>query len=101
MKNTMFKNREVADILNSDYYLIFLNAEEERDIVYRGRKFRRKPTGNKTGIHEIAEQLGTINNTISYPSLCFLNAANEITYQYDGYLNPKALLVLLNRLAAK
>ena len=101
LKNTMLKNKEVSDVLNTNYYLIFLNAEEKRDIVYRGRKFSFKPSGNKTGIHELAAELGTINNKISYPSLCFLNANNEIIYQHDGYLNSKDLLGLLKELSPK
>lgn len=101
MKNSMLKNKEITDVLSKEYYLIFMNAEDVRDIVYRGKKYKFKPTGSKTGVHELAEQLATINGRVSYPALCFLNADNEIIYQYDGYLNSKALLALLNHLAVK
>ena len=94
MKHTMLKNKEVADLLNKNYNLIFLNAEEKKDIVFIGRRFRFKPTGNKTGVYELAEHLGTINGTLSFPTLCILNADNEITFQYDGYLNAKGLSLL-------
>ena len=97
MKNALLRNKEVADLLNKNYYLVFLNAEDNKDIVYLGRRFKFKPTGPKTGVHELAEQLGTINGTLSYPSLCILNADNEITFQHEGYLDAKALSVLLGR----
>lgn len=101
MKNSMLKNKEIANLLSSKYYFVFLNAEERKDIVYQGQRFKFKPTGNKTGVHELAEQLGTINNMISYPSLCFLNAENEIIYQHEGYLNSKALSEILKHLSNK
>lgn len=98
MKKAMLNNKEITSVLSKDYYLIYLDAEDKRDIVYRGQRFKFKPTGSKTGVHELAEQLATINGRVSYPTLCFLNAVNEITYQHDGYLNSNALLILLKNL---
>jgi hypothetical protein len=71
------------------------NAEEKQDIVFNKNIFTYKPTGNNTGIHELAEQLGTVNGKLSYPSCCILNAENEIIFQYDGFLFVNDLLKVL------
>lgn len=101
MKNAMLKNKEVAGILSDKFYVIFLDAEEKRDIVYAGRRFKFKPAGVNTGFHELADQLGTINGQVAFPSLCFLNDKDEIIYQHEGFLTPVSMAILLNDLSAR
>lgn len=98
MKSTTFKNWEIIDKLNSNFYFIDFNAEEKRDIIFNNQVFKYQPTGNNVGIHELALQLGTINNQIVYPVLCVLNEKNEIILQYNNYLNPKDFKLLLQKL---
>nr|WP_315247830.1 thioredoxin family protein [uncultured Flavobacterium sp.] len=98
MKATTFKNQEIIEKLNSNFYFIDLNAEERRDITFNNQLFRYKPSGNNVGIHELALQLGTINNQIVYPVLCVLNQKNEIIFQYNSYLSPKDFKILLQKL---
>lgn len=98
MKNTTFKNEEVIRTINQKFYFINLDIEEKKDIKFRGHTFKYKPTGTNTGINELAEQLGTINGNISYPSICFLNADYEIIYQRQGYVASKDLLSILMQL---
>lgn len=98
MKNTTFKNQEIIKTLNSDFYFIDFNAEEKRDIKFNNQIFKYKPTGNNVGVHELALQLGSINNQIAYPALCVLNEKNEIVFQYSSYLNPKDFKLLLEKL---
>lgn len=95
---TTFKNKEITEKLNSDFYFIDFNAEEKRDITFNNQIFKFKPSGNNVGIHELALQLGTINNQIVYPVLCVLNANNEIILQYNNYLSPKDFKVLLEKI---
>lgn len=99
MKNSMLKNKEISAVLAGSFYVIFLDAEENRDIYFAGRNFKFKPSGRNTGLHELAEQLGTINGQIAWPSLCFLNNKNEIIYQHDGFLDPSGLKLLLKELS--
>lgn len=98
MKQTTFKNQEIIQSLNSDFYFIEFNAEEKRDIAFNARIFKYQPTGNNVGVHELALQLGKINNQIVYPVLCVLNAENEILFQYSNYLSPKDFKLLLEKL---
>lgn len=98
MKTTTFRNKEIIEKLNSDFYFVDFNAEEKREITFNNQVFKYKPSGNNVGVHELALQLGTINNQIVYPVLCVLNEKNEIILQYNNYLNPKSFIILMNQL---
>lgn len=98
MKNTTFKNETVLKLLNDKFYFIDLHAEEKRNIVFNQHTFKYKPTGTNTGTHELADQLGNFENKLSYPTLCILNADNEIIFQYPLYINAIDLKDILTRL---
>jgi len=98
MQNTTFKNDSIIRVLNETFYFIDLNAEEKRDILFNGNIFKYKPTGPNTGIHELAEQLATIDNQVAYPTLCFLNPNNEIIFQHNQFINSTDLKIILTRL---
>ena len=98
MKSTTFKNQEIIQSLNSDFYFIDFNAGEKKDISFNNQTFKYQPTGNNVGVHELALQLGTMNNQIVYPVLCVLNEKNEIILQYNNYLSPKDFKLLLEKL---
>ena len=98
MKNSTFKNKEVIKNLNANFYFISLNAEEKRTIHFNSRKFIIKTNGDTKGIHELALELATINNQTTYPTVCVLNAKNEIVFQQSSYLPAKDFLILLDQL---
>jgi thioredoxin-related protein len=96
MKNNIVKNKEVSDLINNTYHLLFLDAEERSDIVFKGKVFKYRPSGSNTGIHELALDLGMIRVQISYPTLTILDEKKNIIFQKNAYLKPKELLYLLN-----
>jgi thioredoxin-related protein len=98
MKSTTFKNQEIIEKLNSDFYFVDFNAEEKREITFNNQIFKYKPTGNNVGVHELALQLGTINGQLVYPVLCVLNEEYEIIAQYNSYLKPVDFKLLLEKL---
>jgi len=73
MENTTFKNPKIINKLNTDFYFITFNAEKQETITFRDREFKFIPNGKKLGVHQLALELGMINNTISYPILTVLN----------------------------
>lgn len=89
MKNMLLKQKAVSQLMEKKFYLVILNAEEKKDIVFAGKLFR-----NRTGIHELASELGTVNGQIAYPSFCILNEKNEIIYQHEGYIRPEDLMLI-------
>ncbi len=98
MKSTTFKNQEIIQKLNSYFYFVDFNAEEKSDIKFNNHIFKFQPTGNNIGVHELALQLGIIDNQIVYPVLCLLNEKNEIILQYSNYLSPKDFKQLLEKM---
>jgi thioredoxin-related protein len=95
MKKTTFKNRKVIQLLNEKFYFIKLNAEEKQDITFLGKIFTYKPTGINTGMHELAEELGTIKKTIIYPTTIILNTVFEIDAQLTGLYNARKMIGIL------
>ncbi len=98
MQHTTFKNSHIINTLNNNFYFIKLDAEEKRNITFNNNTFQYKPTGDQTGINELAEQLGSINGKISFPGICFLNADNQIIYQQNEFLSAKDLEIILTQL---
>lgn len=96
MKNTTLQNERIIKNLNEQFYFVDLNGEEKHAITFKGHTFRFKPTGSNTGVHELAEALGTLDGTLSYPALCILNKNNEIIFQYNTFLNSKAFQQILD-----
>ncbi|WP_347051272.1 thioredoxin family protein [Flavobacterium olei] len=45
MKSATFKNQEIIQQLNDDFYFIDFNAEEKRDISFQNKTFQFNPTG--------------------------------------------------------
>lgn len=95
MKKNTFQNKEVIRTLNEKFYFIKLNAEEKRNITFLGKTFKYKPSGNKTGINELAKELATINKKISYPTTTILNSNLEIDLQIGNYINSTEMHQLL------
>lgn len=97
----ILEKEHIRKILNGHFYTLNLNAEERHEINFTGRLFKFRPTGIRTGVHELAQELGTIDGQLSYPSLVILNPKNEIIFQYAGFLNAKTLGNILSNVSKK
>tara|TARA_R110002096_G_scaffold246309_1_gene438565 strand:+ start:349 stop:825 length:477 start_codon:yes stop_codon:yes gene_type:complete len=96
MKKNTFQNDEIIKLLNDKFYFINLNGEEKKEITFLGKTFVYKPSGNKTGTHELARELASKKGRISYPTTTILNSNFEIEAQIDGYLNSKNFYELIS-----
>ena len=97
MENSTFKNAEIIDLLNSDFYFISLDAESKDDIRFNNHTFQFKPKGQNTGIHELATALATIDSQVVYPTLTILQTDFSIVFQKHSFLSGKELLVILEK----
>ncbi len=95
MEQTTFKNMEVIQELNANYYFVSLDAESKKEIWFNQHLFRFKPTGTNTGIHELATALGSIDGIVSYPTLSILDTELTIVFQKSSYMNSKTCLSVL------
>ena len=101
MKYSTLSDSSVVKKINEFGYYFELNAEEKNTISINNVEFYYKPTGNNTGTHELAEELGSINGKLEYPTLVFLNEKHEIIYQKVGFTSKKQLLEILKKLSNK
>jgi thioredoxin-related protein len=97
MENLTFKNPEIINILNSNYYFISLDAESKEDIQFNNHTFSFRPKGQNTGIHELATALATIASQVIYPTLTILESDFSIAFQKHSFLNSKQLLTILEK----
>lgn len=93
MGNTTFKNKEVIQYLNQNFYFISFNAEGKKDINFNKNTFKFKPKGTNSGINELAELLS--NQT--YPTITILNPDYLILTQIESFVNAKTLLQILEK----
>ena len=98
MKKTTFNNKEVINLLNNHFYFLKLDAENKNDINFLNKKFSYKPTGSKTGLHELAKELASIKGKVSFPTTTFLNANFEIDAQFDSYIASKKMKLILEKI---
>ncbi|HSD14901.1 MAG TPA: thioredoxin family protein [Flavobacterium sp.] len=99
MENSTFKNPEVVQLLNDNFYFVSLNAEDKSPIVFKNRTFTFKPKGNNTGVHELAEELATIDDQIAYPTFSILDKNNTILLQISDFTDAKTMIGLLKEAA--
>ena len=98
MKNSTFKDKEIAALLNQNFWFVDLNAEEKSDITFNGQTYKFRPTGNNTGIHELVEKFTMPYGNVPYPIFCILNTNYEIIFQKNQLLSVNDLRLLLSDL---
>lgn len=98
MEHAAFKNPEIITILNDNFYFISLDAESKNNITFNGHTFKFKPTGQNTGIHELATALATIDGEVVYPTITILDAEFSIVFQKHSFLNAKGLIAILEKM---
>lgn len=97
MEKSTFENPKVIKLLNESFYFVKLNGEEKKDITFLGKTFAFKPTGTNTGTHELAIELATVNNKISYPTTTILDTDFSIVLQLEGFTNKSKMLSILEK----
>ncbi len=97
-KNT-FTDPEIAKMLNEKFYPVKLDAEQTKDIVFRGTTFKFIASGSN-GYHQLAAAL--LNNQMSYPNFVFLDEEFRIipliqgSNSLPGYRKPQEFHLFLS-----
>lgn len=92
LETVIAKDAKLKQLINDQYYLIKLNAEENKAITYQGFRFE---FNAKLGYHQLAIALAD-NQKLIFPSIYVLNNGNEIYYSHKGFLSAKDLLKVLS-----
>jgi thioredoxin-related protein len=86
-----FANPQVVTKLQESFYCVRLNAEESQPITFLQRTYKFKATGVKTGVHELAEVLGTENGKLRYPTTVFFDQYLQLQGRIVGAIDVKQL----------
>lgn len=97
MEQTTFKNPDVIDLLNENFYFVSFDGEQKERVYFNQQIFDYQPTGRNTGTHQLAKALGTIDGVLAYPSFVILQEAYEIVFQYNAYLDARRLQAVLEK----
>jgi len=95
MEQTTFRNREVVEQLNQEFYFISFDAEQREAVNFKGHRFAYQPSGRNSGTHELALALASMEGQLSYPAFVILNPAYEIVFQYNAYLSADEMHLVL------
>lgn len=91
MERQAFKNQEIIDLINENFYFTKLNAETRKKLKFAEKTFNYLPTGRNTGLNELAIVLAKKDGKIAYPSIVILNNEDVIDLQVVGFLTPDQL----------
>lgn len=94
LQQTTFKNKQVIEKLNKNYYVVFFNAETKTTITYNHKQYKFVPKGIKTGSHELVNfYLGKRQQI--YPTIIFLDTNfNEILF-LQSYISANDFLEII------
>ena len=89
MDKETFNNPEVAGYMQQHFYMVKLDGEGKKPIVFRGKTFSFVPSG-RNGYHELAA--GLMQGQLSYPTVVFLNEQAELLSPVPGYHPPESFM---------
>lgn len=94
-RNT-FKNKDVANYVNENFYAVKFNAEGNEIVNFKGEKFTNPnfdPT--KGSGRNSAHQLSQYFSIRAYPTILFLDEESNVITPLPGYKSPKQLELYL------
>lgn len=97
MNKVAFKNPDVINVLNSEYYAVKMDSETKNTIEFEGRAYTNKEIGkNRNPIHQIPLLLASRKNRpFSLPATIILDKTFKVTQRHFEYLSTKKMLNIL------
>lgn len=91
MELKTFTEPLITNALNKNFYCLNLDAEDANALTFLNRKYKFKPSGVNTGVHELAQLLGTENGKLSYPTTVFFDQNLQLQTRIVGMIDAKKL----------
>ena len=95
MDKTTFKDKNLVDYVNTNYYAVKLDGEDKDILKYRGYEFKFVPNGRR-GYNELAYEL--LRGKMSYPSIVFLDENLDVLQPFKGFRTAEELLPIIKYL---
>ncbi|MDA9774232.1 DUF255 domain-containing protein [Saprospiraceae bacterium] len=93
MDASTFKNPEVVNYINENFYAIKFDAEYKKSIYLNGKEYKFIKSGRK-GYHELAAKI--LRGKLSYPSLVFLDQNMKVIQPIPGYRDANTFHMIMN-----
>ena len=91
MDKTTFKDKQIVEYINENFYAVKFDAEQKETITLDGRKYKYVKEG-KRGYNQLAADL--LKGRLSYPSVVFLNDDLSLIQPIPGYLDAEKMEVI-------
>jgi thioredoxin-related protein len=95
MELTTLKDDSLITLLNQKFYFVSFDVEKQSEVTFKGHVYRFKPTGLRTGIHELADKFSQFDDELAYPSICVLDYNHEVMAKHNEYIAPEDLILAL------
>ena len=95
MKHTTFRNKDIVNTLNNNFNFVSFDGESEKEIEFNGKLYRYKASGRTSGIHTLAEEIGTNNGVLNYPTLVILDSNYKTLFIQSSFMSTKELKLVL------
>ena len=86
MERETFSNPYVAKYLNENFYPVKFDAQQENDITFNNKIYSFVRRGERSSYHQLAAKI--MNGRLSYPTIVFIDEAQEIIQSIPGYRGP-------------
>ncbi len=93
MTRETYAHPVIADYLNTHFYPVKLNAEQEDPITFQGTIFENENIGQRRATHSFA--IALLQGRMSYPSVAFFNEQLQLMTAIPGFRPPKRMEALL------
>lgn len=98
MENKVLNSKSVSQILNNEFYTVLLDAEYKNDLVFKGKRYVYRASGEKNGKHELAMMLAKKEGDISFPSVVIM-VKNQVVYKAGSFMDEQEVLNVIEPVA--
>lgn len=99
MDATTFRDPELVNYVNENYYAVKLDAEQKEPITIGGKTYEYDPNVGRRGVHKIAEEL--LQGRMSYPTIVFLDERMNMIQPLPGFRKADEMQPILEYLATE
>lgn len=93
MESSTFSDPFIINYINTHYYAVKLNGETTTAIQFKGKEYTNAVINNRN-THQLAWDLGSVNNRLGYPTIVVLDEEMNKLSTFPGFKDVEAMEVL-------
>lgn len=91
-----FKNKDVVNYINENYYAVKFNAEGNDVVVFKGREFTNpRYLAERANRRNYSHQLSQYFGVRAFPSIVYLDEKGDVITKIEGFQTPQQLELYL------